>query len=173
MKIANIIIKICLCVLFLTALVMFGSCAKEVPATKKEIDKETEMNPKLLLQLVNSYRALGCNCGSEGRFAATASVAWNDKLEQAAIDHSEDMFTNKFLSHTGSDGSNPGTRIKRHGYDCKTYGENIARGYQTEKSVIEGWIKSPGHCRNIMNPNYKEMGAARKGNYWTLVLGAR
>ena len=49
----------------------------------------------------------------------------------------------------------------------------ITELYQTEKSVIEGWIKSPGHCKNIMNPAYKEIGAARKGNYWTLVLGAR
>jgi len=45
--------------------------------------------------------------------------------------------------------------------------------YQTEKSVIEGWIKSSGHCKNIMKPAYKEIGVARKGNYWTLVLGAR
>ena len=158
-------------IIFLTALIIFSSCAKEAPETEKVPDKE--INPKLLLQLVNSYRVAGCNCGSEGNFAATAPVAWNDQLEQAALDHTEDMFTNKFLSHTGSDGSNPGTRIKHRGYNYKTYGENIASGYQTEKSVIEGWIKSPGHCRNIMNPNYKEMGAARKGNYWTLVLGAR
>jgi len=160
-------------IIFLTALVIFGSCTKEVQETKNEIEKETEKNLKLLLQLVNSYRASGCDCGSEGRFAATAPVVWNDKLEQAALDHSEDMFTNKFQSHTGSDGSNPGARLKRLGYDWKTCGENIAWGYQTEKSVVEGWIKSPGHCRNIMDPKYKEMGAARKGNYWTLVLGTR
>ena len=170
MKIVKII-KNGLRIIFLTALVMFESCAKEAPKTEKEPDKE--MDTKLLLQLVNSYRVSGCNCGSEGNFAATAPVVWNDQLEQAALDHTEDMFTNNFLSHTGSDGSNPGTRIKRRGYNYKTYGENIARGYQTEKSVIEGWIKSPGHCRNIMNPAYKEIGAARKGNYWTLVLGAR
>ena len=172
MKIVKII-KNGLGIIFLTALVIFGSCTKEAPETEKEPDKETEMETKLLLQLVNSYRISGCDCGSAGRFAATAPVVWNDQLEQAALDHSEDMFTNKFLSHTGSDGSNPGTRIKRHGYNGKTYGENIASGYQTEKSVIEGWIKSPGHCKNIMNPAYKEIGVARKGNYWTLVLGAR
>jgi len=169
----KVIIKNGFRIIYLTALVMLGSCTKEVPETNNGTDRETEINPKLLLQLVNSYRVSGCNCGSEGRFASTTPVVWNDQLAQAALDHSEDMFTNKFLSHTGSDGSNPRTRINRRDYDCKTYGENIARGYQTEQSVIEVWIKSPGHCRNIMNPAYKEIGAARKGNYWTLVLGTR
>jgi uncharacterized protein YkwD len=55
----------------------------------------------------------------------------------------------------------------------RTYGENISNGYKTEQSVIEGWIKSAGHCRNIMNPNVKEMGVAREGDYWTQVFGTR
>jgi len=172
MKIVQIL-KNSLWIILLTTLVVFGSCTKDEPETKKENKKEPENQPKLLLELVNSYRVSGCNCGSEGNFAPTTPVVWNEKLEQAAQDHSKDMSANKTLSHTGSDGSNPGTRMKRRGYDWKTYGENIAWGYQTDKSVIEGWIKSPGHCRNIMNPAYKEMGAAREGTYWTLVLGTR
>jgi len=160
-------------VIWVSTLFIFGMCSKEAPETEKEIDKESKIDQKLLLELVNSYRATGCNCGSEGNYASTDAVIWNKQLEQAAHDHCEDMYKNKSLSHTGSDGSDPGTRIKRRGYNWKTYGENIAVGYQTEKSVIEGWIKSPGHCRNIMNSNYKEIGVARKGNYWTLVLGAR
>jgi len=167
------IIKNSLRVMILATLVMFCNCKKETPETKPEVDKDSEINQKLLLQLVNSYRASGCDCGSEGYFASTASVVWNNQLEQAAQDHCDDMFTNKIFSHSGSNGSDPGTRLKQHGYLWKTYGENIALGYQTEKSVIEGWIKSPGHCRNIMNPAFKEIGAARKGSYWTLTLGTR
>jgi len=178
MKIIQII-KNGLCLIILTCLISFGRCTIEIPESRKENEKETEKEPekqtqqKLLVQLVNSYRTAGCDCGSAGYFAATTPVAWNEKLEQAALDHSEDMFANNSLNHTGSDGSDPGTRMTRRGYDWKTYGENIAWGYQTDKSVMEGWIKSPGHCRNIMNPDFKEMGAAQKGSYWTLVLGKR
>ena len=43
-------------------------------------------------------------------------------------------------------------------------GENIAAGYSTVLSVIEGWLKSPGHCANIMSPYFREIGAAKAVN---------
>jgi len=159
------VFKNSLWIMFLSGLVVFDRCA--IKEDEPEFDKE------LLLQLVNSYRASGCNCGSEGYFVPTVSLEWNDILERAAHDHCVDMFTNKFFSHTGSDGSDVGTRLNRRGYKWKTCGENISSGRQTEKSVIDGWMKSPGHCRNIMNPTFKEIGASRKDSYWTLVLGTR
>jgi len=53
------------------------------------------------------------------------------------------------------------------------YGENIGMGYKNEKEMVEGWLKSPGHCKNIMNKGYKEMGVAKVGSYWTQTFGAR
>ena len=146
---------------------LFGSYEKDEPV------KKTEINKDLLLQLVNSYRTAGCNCGSEGYFAPTTPVAWNNLLELAAKDHCEDMLKKNFFSHTGSDGSNLGVRVGRHGYDWQTCGENIAKGFLTEQSVVEGWINSPGHCKNIMHPNFKEMGVSKSGDYWTQVFGTR
>ena len=131
------------------------------------------VNTSLLLQLVNSYRTAGYNCGYYGYFGSTDPVTWDNTLEAVAYDHSLDMSTNYFFSHTGSNGSSPGDRLTQHGYIWTTYGENIARGYRTEKAVIDGWIANPGHCANIMNPLFKEMGIAMIGNYWTLDLGAR
>ena len=156
-------------------LALFCMCTIEAPVTETEteIEAKTEVNKVLLLQLVNSYRASGCDCGSEGYYAPTTPVTWNDTLALVAKDHSEDMFKNKFFSHTGSDNSNPGTRLERYNYDWRTYGENIAYGHQTEKSVIEDWIKSPGHCSNIMAPNFKEMGVAKAGDCWTQLFGTR
>jgi hypothetical protein len=78
----------------------------------------------------------------------------------AAYLHSLDMETNQFFSHTGSDGSDPGDRITREGYDWWTYGENIAVNYPTVSAVMQGWLSSEGHCRNIMNPAFEEIGAA-------------
>lgn len=46
--------------------------------------------------------------------------------------------------------------------------------------VIDGWLASPGHCANLMNPQYKELGAAYAtdpksdaGIYWTAMFGAQ
>ena len=74
------------------------------------------------------------------------------------------------LSHTGSDGSDPGERLNAVGYEWSTYGENVASGYSTEKDVVEGWLDSPGHCENIMNGNVTEMGVATSSSYWTQVF---
>ena len=45
-------------------------------------------------------------------------------------------------------------------------------GYSDERAVIQGWLSSPAHCANIMNPHVKEMGVAHKGKYWTQVFGS-
>jgi uncharacterized protein YkwD len=100
----------------------------------------------------------------------------------AAYLHSEDMVLNDFFSHTGSDGSSAGQRISRQGYPWRTYGENIAVGYPTVSSVIQGWLGSEGHCRNLMNPAFTEIGAGYAigqfgGNpaarFWTFDLADR
>lgn len=96
-----------------------------------------------------------------------------------AVALSLDMAINQLFSHTGSDGSTHGERITREGYDWRTYGENIAVGYPTVSDVMQGWLGSEGHCRNIMTPDFAEIGAAFAegqylGNpaapYWTFDL---
>ncbi len=125
-----------------------------------------------LLQLVNDVRQTGCNCGTT-TMPPVAAVAWNDKLAKAAYDHSSDMKSNDYFSHTGLNGSNAGQRITAAGYIWKTYGENIAKGYASEQAVMNGWLSSEGHCKNIMNANFKEMGVGKQGDYWTQLFGAR
>jgi hypothetical protein len=63
-----------------------------------------------LLSGVNAARARGQDCGSEGSFPATTPVTWDNLLAQAAQRHSDDMATNNFFSHTGSDGTNVAAR---------------------------------------------------------------
>jgi uncharacterized protein YkwD len=125
-----------------------------------------------LLQLVNNVRTTGCTCGTTVMPAA-GTVVWNDDLAKAAYDHSVDMNSNNYFSHTGLDGSDPGQRITASGYSWTSYGENIALGYTTEQAVMNGWLNSEGHCKNIMNASFKDMGVGRAGNYWTQAFGAR
>ncbi len=134
---------------------------------KKE--KTNNLSDNTLLNLVNSYRVNGCNCGGTD-MSPVDMLRWNSLLEKAATDHSKDMNTNNYFSHTGQSGSSAGDRISAAGYNSATWGENIANGYTTEEAVIKGWINSEGHCKNIMNGNFTEMGIGRDGNYWTQVF---
>ena len=132
------------------------------------------------LDAVNQARSVGRFCGTT-RFDPAPPVAWNDDLAMAAYLHSYDMATNGFFSHTGSDNSSPGARITREGYAWSTYGENIAVGYPTVSAVMQGWLGSEGHCRNIMSPAFEEIGAgfaegpfggSQSARYWTFDLAA-
>ena len=125
-----------------------------------------------LLDMVNQVRVNGCNCGSTF-MPPVAALTWNDELGKAAFAHSEDMKTNNYFSHTGSDNSNAGERVTKEGYTWTTCGENIAWGQTSEQLVMNSWLKSEGHCKNIMNKAFKEMGAGRSDNYWTQVFGTK
>jgi len=131
-----------------------------------------------IVSAVNSARAVQRSCGATV-MPAVSPVVWNDKLATAAFRHSVDMATHSSFSHTGTNGSTAGTRISQAGYNWSTYGENIAVGYSSVAAVVDGWIASPGHCLNIMNANFTEIGAAYDvgiyltnpaARYWTLDL---
>ena len=130
------------------------------------------VNKAKLLQLVNEIRSKGCKCGDKW-YPAVPTLKWNDVLEKVATRHSVDMAKNKSLSHNSSSGAGPGERIRNAGYRWTSYAENIAVGYTDEKTVIIGWLASPGHCSNMMGRSYKEMGIGRSGNYWTQDFGSR
>lgn len=84
----------------------------------------------------------------------------NDVLAAAARDHSTNMGERDFFAHCDLDtGEGPGTRVSDAGYAYNAMGENIAAGYQTPAQVMNGWMNSPGHRANILNTNFREIGA--------------
>jgi uncharacterized protein YkwD len=109
--------------------------------------------------------------------AGLSSLRIHSQLNAAAEAHSNDMARNNFMSHTGSDGSSMGDRIKRHGYNFRTAGENIAAGQRSPEDVMRSWMNSSGHRQNILNPNFRDIGVAYAnggsfGIYWTQKFGA-
>lgn len=128
---------------------------------------------------INQWRASGATCGSRGAFAPAAALTWNNRLTQAADAHSQDMVTNNFFSHTGSGGSTLGSRVTAVGYAWRSLGENIAAGQTSINQVVDGWIGSEGHCANLLNPSFTEVGLACVSGtsanpyptYWTMDLG--
>jgi uncharacterized protein YkwD len=98
-------------------------------------------------------------------------LRFNCRLYGAAQNHTIDMVNMNRLSHTGSDGSSIGIRVKRFGYQYSTVGENVAVGQRTPSQVVNSWMNSPGHRQNILNPQYTEIGVGYSNNYWTQVFG--
>lgn len=132
---------------------------------------------KEVLKHVNAARAKPRSCGSR-KFAAAAPLAWNDKLAKAALLHSRDMAEKNYFSHAAQDGNDASDRATRAGYAWRRVGENIAAGQGSAQEVVSGWLSSPGHCTNIMKPEFTEMAAAFAVNsdsdstiYWTQVFG--
>lgn len=131
-----------------------------------------------LLSAVNKARSVKRICGNTP-YGPAPPVSWSSKLATAARLHSEDMVSHDFFSHTGSDGSTAGQRISLQGYRWRACGENIAVGVPTVSSVVRGWLGSEGHCRNLMDPAFTEVGAGYAigpyggdpaARYWTLDL---
>ncbi|MBC3949546.1 MULTISPECIES: CAP domain-containing protein [Pseudomonas] len=132
-----------------------------------------------LLVLINAARAQSRQCGTQA-VAATTPLTWNPALASAAENHSRGMANNNFFDHMDRDGRMPGDRAELAGYSGRQIGENIAAGQGSVAKVVEGWLASPGHCANLMNPAFNELGAAYAvdpksdaGIYWTGVFGAQ
>lgn len=141
-----------------------------VPAGCAASDANAAQFATEVLALVNQERAAN----------GLGAVTLNAQLTQAAQGHSFDMGCNFFLSHTGSNGSDPGARIDATGYYWLTWGENVAAGYSTPAAAMNGWMNSPGHRANILSADFTEMGIGYVYNsadtvkkyyhYWTMVL---
>ncbi|MBT8767062.1 CAP domain-containing protein [Pseudomonas boanensis] len=131
-----------------------------------------------LLELINAARAQSRQCGAQP-FAVASPLAWNATLATTAEAHTRAMANGNFFGHRDRDGRTPGDRAELAGYTGQTIGENIAAGRDTARKVVDGWLASPGHCANLMNPKFLELGAAYAvdpksdaGIYWTALFGA-
>jgi uncharacterized protein YkwD len=129
------------------------------------------------LENINYMRQRGCNCGT-AYMPPAPPLTWNYQLEAAALGHAIDMSQLNYFSHTSKDGRSMEDRIATAGYRFNGYrsfmiGENIAMGQMSIAEVMHGWFKSEGHCKNLMNPAFKEVGVAENNEYWVQDFGGR
>jgi uncharacterized protein YkwD len=129
-----------------------------------------------LMARINQIRSSVHTCGTL-TYAAAPPLTWNTKLFNAAAEHSADMAANNYFSHTSLDGRTFSQRITDAGYSWSYAGENIAAGQTTVDQVMTAWLNSPGHCANLMNQNFTDVGVACVRNdastyhyYWTMDL---
>lgn len=111
-----------------------------------------------VLVLTNEARSQPATCGEYGPFEPAAALEMNPILRCSSRLHSLDMGENGYFAHDNQQGEDPFDRMAAAGYMGFTMGENIAKGQQTPAEVVDGWMNSPGHCSNIMNPQYTEIG---------------
>lgn len=129
----------------------------------------TALNPERARDLINQYRA------EKG----LKPLRLNPALSEAAKAHSRDLAKWDRISHYGSDGSNPWDRVKRTGYKPRVAAENVGTGQVTFDEVLRGWKESPGHNKNLLLADGREMGLAlvqdpktEFKSFWTLVVAS-
>jgi uncharacterized protein YkwD len=130
-----------------------------------------------VLDLVNEARSNARRCGAD-RYPAAPPLIRARQLDEAATVHARAMARKNFFDHRGADGSEPKDRVLRAGYEPRLTGENIALGPESAEEVVAGWLASPGHCANIMDSRFQEIGVAiatgrgRGKIYWVQTFGA-
>lgn len=127
--------------------------------------------PEKMVELVNQVRSQARDCGNK-HFSAVKPLKLNTALQRAAEKHAIDMAQKNYFEHDSLDGRTPFVRMKQEGYDYSIAGENISLGDKSAQEAIQGWLTSPGHCANMMNPKFTEMGMAGFNQYWVQTFGS-
>jgi uncharacterized protein YkwD len=129
----------------------------------------TDSQEAKFLTLINDYRAKN----GVGRLALSST------LGAAAEHHSKDMARYNYFSHTLRGSVGWDSNIRRHEYKASgTMAENIAAGNSSAEETFRQWRNSPGHNKNMLNPNFRAIGIGRASKrsskyrwYWTTTFG--
>lgn len=92
-------------------------------------------------------------------------VVLNPQLNSAAQAKVDDMFANNYWAHVSPKGVQPWYFITSSGYKYQHAGENLARDFGNAKDVVNAWMNSPSHRKNLLDSRYKDMGLAVKDGY--------
>lgn len=97
-------------------------------------------------EITNNYRSL----------VGVPSLTLDSFLVEAANIRAKELSDS--FSHTRPNGSSCFTVLSELGISYGTAGENIAAGYSSSQSVMEGWRSSSGHYQNIISSKFKKIG---------------
>lgn len=97
-------------------------------------------------EITNNYRSL----------VGVPSLTLDSSLVTAASIRAKEISDS--FSHTRPNGSSCFTVLSELGISYGTAGENIAAGYSSSQSVMEGWRSSSGHYQNIISSKFKKIG---------------
>lgn len=145
-----------------------------VSSVQANLAQPSPVSPTLAQAQPSIADALLTLVNAERQRAGVAPLRLNNNLATAAQRHAQDMAATRTLSHQGSDGSTLRSRIDGTNYGWMAIGENVAMGQTSPEAVMRSWMNSAGHRRNILNPNFQELGVgyAEGGGrpYWVQVF---
>ncbi len=112
------------------------------------------------VRLVNAKRrGIGC-----------AELKWDSRVAAIALDHSADMVSRHFFSHTNPDKKGPSERLQESNLGFSSAAENLVRSAKTPREAFDAWLRSPGHRRNMLDNRFTRHGVGRVQDRWTHVL---
>jgi uncharacterized protein YkwD len=143
----------------IVAILFLGGCTAPIKAPVAPPPSARDA-VEVFARLVNQHRQkVGCK-----------PFTWVGALAVVAQKHSEDMFAHSFFSHVNPAGKTPFDRLQDAGIRYRIAAENIAAGQQTAEQVLQSWLGSPGHRRNIENCELTQHGVGLSNNRWTHVM---
>lgn len=151
-------------VLFLGAGAVLSACAATIPPLPGKVsDRPEDLTRDQILSTVNAVR----------RANGAGNWSYNPQLEAAARSQARLMASKDTLSHDL--GVTLRQRVTEAGY-LLAVGENVAKGYKTLPTVLEGWLNSQGHRNTLLSNRFTEFGLAfartNAGKpYWALIAG--
>lgn len=106
---------------------------------------------------------------AERRKAGLKDLVGDTKLSSVARTKSNDMQKNGYFSHTSPTYGSPFDMMRDFGVTYSTAGENIAQGQRSPEEVVQAWMNSEGHRKNILNGAFTHIGVGHDttGNHWT------
>lgn len=111
-----------------------------------------------------SVGALLADTNAQRSSNGVSSLTLNDKLDAAAQAKANDMASRNYWSHNTPEGNPPWVFVSNQGYSYQKLGENLAAGFSDEQSTISGWMASPPHRENLLDPSFTEVGFGYANN---------
>ncbi|MFZ3577626.1 CAP domain-containing protein [Virgibacillus sp. DJP39] len=120
----------------------------EANPTSELEEREPSQYEKEVVKLVNQERAK----------ENLEPLKLDDRLSSLARNKSQDMAANNYFSHTSPTYGSPFDMMDQFDFTYRMAGENIAAGQRSPKQVVEGWMNSEGHRKNIMKDGFTHIG---------------
>lgn len=138
----------------------------KAPATKQQPSKKEAAPTNGISEFENRVIQL---TNAERRKNGLPNLQADKPLSSVAREKSVDMQSNNYFSHTSPTYGSPFDMMRDFGINYSAAGENIAKGQRTPEKVVESWMNSEGHRKNILSGNFTHIGVgyAKEGSYWT------
>jgi uncharacterized YkwD family protein len=132
---------------------------QQTGVTQNQATESISQYARQVVDLTNEHR----------RRNGLSDLQIDTRLSSVAQTKSQDMQQNGYFSHTSPTYGSPFDMMRDFGVSYRTAGENIAQGQRTPQEVVNAWMNSEGHRRNILNGNFTHIGVGYEptGNHWT------